>query len=583
MGKAALSAILHPPEGMPAEPLPGEPPPEPLIGSAGPDGAASSLTGLKPARSTQAFPCSFLHSLAARTKIIEDQGSFRMAIRNRRQHKNLWAWMVLLIGAPLYLYLNLFAFPNIPFHLDGDQTFFWTYALRMLHGERIYRDFFQFTPPGTDLFFLTLFKFLGPRLWVMNAAVLVLGMALCWICFSIAAQLMDDGQAIFAVFLVLVLAYGRLLDATHHWFSLLAALCAVRIVMPERTLPRIAIAGALLGVASFFTQTAGVAGAIALLVSLAWEGFSHRRPWRVVLGRQFLLLTVFGLVLCALNAWLLVKVGWRQLWYFQAVFPERYVEYGRQSFFPGLPASFTPRTLPDLARRMFVYVLLLVIYPSVLWYCWRERRRDAALLNAALLSLLGLMLLLEVITRTNWTRIYAVSPPALILLTWVVTRSVRTRRSVLTAGWTIVLCLAAVQTWSRHQAVGRMIELPAGKTVLSGEKYEKFSWLMQHTKPGDFFYQALWVNVYPPLELRSPVFVDVLVANQVTRPEFVALILQQLESRQVRYILWSPMLNDPLDPGRPWEDHLGPLRAYMRSRYTRVRVFSDQDEIWERQ
>lgn len=37
--------------------------------------------------------------------------------------------------------------------------------------------------------------------------------------------------------------YGRLLNATHHWFSLLATLCAVRIVMPERTIPRIAIAG----------------------------------------------------------------------------------------------------------------------------------------------------------------------------------------------------------------------------------------------------------------------------------------------------------------------------------------------------
>lgn len=49
----------------------------------------------------------------------------------------------------LYLYLNLFSLSNTPFLLEGDQTFFWTYAMRMLQEERVYRDFFQFTPPGT--------------------------------------------------------------------------------------------------------------------------------------------------------------------------------------------------------------------------------------------------------------------------------------------------------------------------------------------------------------------------------------------------------------------------------------------------
>src|SRR5271170_2705105 len=289
------------------------------------------------------------------------------------QHKIAWAWPVLLTGTALYLYANLFAFPNIPFHLDGDQTFFWVYALRMLHGDLIYRDFFQFTPPGADLFFLGIFKLFGPRIWVMNSAVLLLGVALCAICFSIARQLMDSGHAFFAAALVLVFAYGRLLDATHHWFSLLALLCAVRTVMPGWTVQRLTAAGTLLAVASFFTQTVGAAGLIALLLSLASEGLCARRSWRIVLGCQLLLLAAFGLVLGALNIYLIAKIGWQQLWYFQVSYPAHYVEYGHRHLSPGLHPSLTWQAIPEIARRVFTYGLLIIIYPWALWSCWRKR------------------------------------------------------------------------------------------------------------------------------------------------------------------------------------------------------------------
>jgi hypothetical protein len=84
------------------------------------------------------------------------------------------------------------------------------------------------------------------------------------------------------------------------------------------------------------------------------------------------------------------------------------------------------------------------------------------------------------------------------------------------------------------------------------------------------------------LDLRSPAFVDGLATNEVTRPEWVDLTIRQLEDKQVKYVLCSPWLYSQLDPSRPWEDHLGPFRAYLRSHYTRVQVFSDHDEIWER-
>jgi len=51
----------------------------------------------------------------------------------------------------VYLYLTLFLLPRTPVLLSGDQLSFWMDGQRILHGELLYRDFFQFTPPGTKL------------------------------------------------------------------------------------------------------------------------------------------------------------------------------------------------------------------------------------------------------------------------------------------------------------------------------------------------------------------------------------------------------------------------------------------------
>lgn len=494
---------------------------------------------------------------------------------------NRWRWLFLYIGVTAYLYLNAFFLPNIPIHLDGDQTFFWSYTLRMMHGELIYRDFFQFTPPGTDFVFLALFRLFGARIWVMSAVTVLLGTGLFWVCFSVAKRLMRSDQALLAACLVLVLVYSRIMDATHHWFSLLLLLSAVRVLMPAWTTTRIALAGLLLGFASFFTQTAGVVGVTALLLSLVWEGVCTRRTRRDILARQLILLTVFSTMLGTLDAYLIAKLGWGRLWYFQADYPRRYVESGFQKFIPSFHGLLSVRKLPDLARHLFIYASLLIVYPSVIWRCWR-RRGDPALKNALLLSLIGLFLFLVVITRLNWIRIYGVAGPALLLFPWLVNGKFKFHRYVLPAAWTILACVAGAQTWTRHHNSPKRLDLPAGTAFLSAQKYEKFSWLQQHTKPGDLFYQAVWVNVYPALELQSPVYLDFIVATEETRPEFVALTVRQLQQTQVKYILWSPVLNGPLNPKRAWEDHLEPIRTYMHEHYTVVHVFSDRDEVWQR-
>ena len=118
-------------------------------------------------------------------------------------------------GVPLYLYVNLFTFHNIPFLLVSDQTVFWEYAFRMSQGDHVYRDFFQFTPPGTDLLYLALLNLFGPSLWVVNFGVVLLGVGLFWVCFSVARRILSRNQALFASAIVLILLFGDWLGLIH--------------------------------------------------------------------------------------------------------------------------------------------------------------------------------------------------------------------------------------------------------------------------------------------------------------------------------------------------------------------------------
>ena len=56
-------------------------------------------------------------------KPSSDQTAVRMT-NSDRSGKHNRVWQALCIGAPLYLYLNLFSIRGIPYLLGGDQIFF---------------------------------------------------------------------------------------------------------------------------------------------------------------------------------------------------------------------------------------------------------------------------------------------------------------------------------------------------------------------------------------------------------------------------------------------------------------------------
>jgi len=506
-------------------------------------------------------------------------------VENQQKLRASADWRItaaLLLVVATYLYANLFVLPNTPILRGGDQTYFWTDGQRMLFGERPYLDFFQFTPPGTDIFFFGLFKWFGPRIWVTNMAILVLGVALCGMCFTIARHMMSVWSALLATFLFLTLIYARLLNATHHWFSMLLILCAIRVAMVSMHSARIAISGLLLGAAALFTHTHALTALLAYALYIAWQRTRTQEPLPQLLRPLAILVVSFAVSWVICNAYFLFTVGIKLLWYCEVTFVTRYMVHSPEGAFLGLPEMPTWRRLPIVSQYLVVYALLVITYPWSLWRCWR-RRHDRTFSDwdrVALLSLVGSALCLEVAFSLNWLRVFAVSMPAVILFIDFLEESTRLGNYATRLIWTGVVCLGILTVWSNRHRQWVVADLPAGSTVLSPVAYEKWTWVSQHTRPGDFFFQPQWPSVYLPLALRSPVFVEGLGEDDQTRPEFVDRTIHQLEAKQVGFVLWSP----PIEVRGPdnVHDHLGPFRAYLHERYARVWIFSDREEIWKR-
>lgn len=477
-----------------------------------------------------------------------------------------------LLGSGIYLYFNLFSLEGTPFLLGGDEQVFWMNALRMLHGELPYRDFFEFTPPGADLVYFGAFTLLGPRVWAPNVVQLVLGMTLSWLCFHIARSITKPALAALTAALFITLDFGKWLDATHHWFSLLAVLAALAILMNGGSSTRVLISGALLGLASFFTQTRGVGAALGVAGFLLWDGSRAKAPWRNRGEHQLQLLFSFVLMWGILSSYFIFEVGLSRVLYFQTTYVLHYVTDASHNLYP---EEHDPLRWP--LRDLLVYLALPIVYATSLWRC-RNASRDASSPDVRRIGLLvftGLGMFLEVVQSPNSLRVDSIAAPGMILFVWLMAgwagkmrEYAPLRKFAPTLIWVGLICLSARQIWHRNVERALILDLPAGRTATTALAGEKLAWLARHTTPGELFFQSSYQSLYLPLALRNPAF-DFL--DRYTSPEFVDLDIQQLQTTRVRHILWSP-LDRPRFPK---------FEQFLSERYRWIWTFSDQDEIWE--
>jgi hypothetical protein len=289
--------------------------------------------------------------------------------------------------------------------------------------------------------------------------------------------------------------------------------------------------------------------------------------------------------LCALNAYFLITVGWRVLWSSEVTYMRRFM-IGETPFLPVLSGSVTWEQAPVLAPILFVCFALPLVYPASLAACWiaARRRRLTEERVVVLVALTGSALFLEVSLSPSWLREYAVAMPGVVLLAWWVDRldvGTPLRRGCMAFGWLAAVSSGVAQTAARQHTQYVVTDLPAGTAAVPLATSEKVRLVMSRTRPGQFYFQAIWPGLYAPLRLRNPTYVDVVGRDEATRPEFIARAVDDLEAKRVEYILWAPFLERP-EPGRERAYHLAPLVRYLHARYARVEILQDGEELWRR-
>jgi hypothetical protein len=318
---------------------------------------------------------------------------------------------------------------------------------------------------------------------------------------------------------------------------------------------------------------------------LWWEKRADRiAPTRLVSRLATFLAVTLGVWL-ALSWRFIAEAGPANYLHMQILYLPRDVNFPAGFLVPHFTVSLYPHAIAQLANRLVMYLLLVLVCPTVAILCARGKvvpgRHSLAIV---LLTSLGILQTLEVIFMLNWNRMAAVAMPSVILFVWLITQWNVARRPALIGCWctlgAMIALQCAVMQFHRHPRVN----LPTGGTLFQKNEAEAAGWLALHTHPGDYILEVATTRYYAPFELRNPSPVDMLGATDLTLPRWVDEVLAGLMAHQVRYILWEPHAGIGAVAVRHTTagDHLDPLRDYLERNFRRIETFESGGEIWER-
>jgi hypothetical protein len=182
-------------------------------------------------------------------------------------------------------------------------------AYRMINGELIYRDFFDFLGPGVTFLNYLFLWLLGPTTTSVGLMVVTLGAAIAAAVYAVSSAMLSHPWRLVPTAIFVGLNYAVYSPGNHKWPTVLLCSLGILAVLRTRSRLRCWISGVIFGCATWCTQDYGVCAAFGMGLSL-WLLHGRERgadPWAFVLGYGATMLTVF----VALG----LAAGFRAVWY----------------------------------------------------------------------------------------------------------------------------------------------------------------------------------------------------------------------------------------------------------------------------
>jgi len=490
-------------------------------------------------------------------------------------------------GALSFLYLRTFLLPATPFVDTSDQILFFSRAVRLVHGQVLYRDVFEIVPPGTELIYAAAFRLFGIHAWVIQAWAIVLGLALACVITRIASRILQGPLILLPALLFLVFDFSYALELTHHWYSTLAALAAASVLMGGTSIRRICAAGSLCAIATLFTQTQGAMTFIALAIYLIWLRQSKKES--SIRTQLPALVLPFTVILSGVLGYYIHKAGFSTVFSDIILFPLRFLSSGEvnspEAYLHQFPSVHSTVDILRLVPFVFIYAINPYIY-FIGFYHLRRSRNDlpsALRQRLILLHLVGLGLFLAVVNGPRFFRLSTVAPPAILICTWLLSQQNPVLRFVRNLLCALAVIFAVLLPLHRQTQWHATLNLPIGRTAFTDALvYDEFRWVSERTRPGDLFFNNSALCLY--LSLTNPTPSEFVSYNNFTRPEQVSAVIQSLQRNPPHFIVLFPYNTTPSDA----RDNAAPFRQYVHDNYRLAQIFplhgetQYEEQIWER-
>jgi len=497
-----------------------------------------------------------------------------------------WDWtdifFILICGG--FLYLHLFDFPFTPIYYEEDHLYFIQDAWRMFRGEAIYRDFFEYTFPGTQVLYLLLLKLFGTKFWIINFVIFLQGLTQAILGLSISKRLFESRWFAFlpsSLFLFFGFRWFGI-DGSHRMLSPVFIYLAVLILLRGKSLRRIAFVGVCCGLSSYFTQQRGILALAAVGVFLLITAFREKISWKQLIVNELILGSSFAASLLILLLAFIISAGPAVFYEYTVAYLAYYVQDPTANY--GVYRLIVERlpNQPILVSvvMLFYYSIIPLVYLIGFVYLWRKKFQTEVLL----ICLVGFFLALGTFAPTIG-RLFQISLPALIIFAWLLFQ-IKLRSEfpvklavVLLALFGCVLAVRLQTNWGKFYLMS-----PTGRIAfLSPITIERFEWLSDHATTGEYVFEVYQTAVNFPLQLPNPTRITFLLDSGYTPEWQVQTAIEDLKVKKPRFIIWDGKWSK--EPGeRAADDHLAPLYDYLRQNYELEKAFTPYNnremQVW---
>lgn len=439
----------------------------------------------------------------------------------------------LLVGAASALFLHLVLFrgvtPIFPFAAGSNGVFF-DEGLRILNGEVMYRDFFEFLTPGTPYVNAAVIALFGPRIAAFGYLSVVIGATLAWLLHRLSARAVGPGYRLIPAVAFVVLVYAPFGLGNHKWPALAAGFGGLLLLLRSTSASASILSGALFGLSAVFTLDFGVgmtAGAVLYLLTDAVQG--RRRAAAVVLG----CLLSTGLAM----SYFVAKAGLFTVIYDCLVFPlTRY--RNENQFRVDLFDHLGPRTQAQLA-------LCAAGIVSGVFFALVKRETDE---TTRLLSFVGLGLIVATVHRPVTPAVAAIRcAPLLIPLARGMELLGRSRPGPLRWGnLGLLTVLATGVTWGTVSLIAQRqwMDPLTRETHRAGEVWvrsplREVSWIETQTREGDaVFLLPIKGGLHFLSRTRSAVSIPYVMGSKNTL-EHIHRVVGEIETKRPAVGVWQ--------------------------------------------